>query len=319
MERRRLYLLISRFASMTMIIGLFTYFAIRLPDIWLSSYNLMNLVEQTVSLGLVALGLTVVRATGEIDLAVGSTVSLSTLIPVGMIIAGRPIGLAIVATLLVGVCVGLANGFMRTTMRLPGVIPTLCSQSVIAGLAQIYTWGDMLFGTGPGLRSFVRLGRGRIGSLSIPATVFGVIVILVWFFLTRTKWGRVLYMIGGNPRAAESSGIDVNQYVRISFITCGVLSAASGLMMAARIGAGNPVGGADMLLDGIIAVMVGSTILAQEQEFSAVGSVVGAFFVTIVMSGLQMIGQGYDMQCLLRGILLYLSLGFFSLQRRASE
>lgn len=316
---RKVYLTISRLGSIVMIAGLFLFFAIIMPDIWLTSYNLMNIVEQTVSLGLVALGLTVVRAAGEMDLSVGSMVSLGSMISMGLIMAGRPVVVAILVSLLAGVGVGLVNGFMRTTMRIPGVVPTIGSQSAVAGLAMIYNWGNMVFGVGPNVDAFCTLGRGYIGPISVPALIFLGAGVIVWFALNKTKHGRLLYMIGGNPDASGLSGVQVNRCVVLAYVACGILAALSGVMMAARIGAGNPLAGNDLLLDGIISVMVGSTVLAEEQEFSPIGSIVGAFFVTLVMTGLQIMGKGYHMQCILRGVLLLVALTLFSLQRRAAE
>jgi ribose/xylose/arabinose/galactoside ABC-type transport system permease subunit len=302
-----------------MILGLFIYFSFLMPDIWLTSYTLMNLVEQTVSLGLLALGLTVVCAAGEMDLSVGSMVSLGSMLSMGSIMQGRPIWLAFLIAVLAGTCVGFINGFMRTTMRIPGVVPTIGSQSAVAGLAMIYGWGNMIFGSGPTVNAFCNLGRGYIGPVSIPAIILGISVLVVWFLLKRTRYGRLLYMIGGNPEASRLSGVRVNHYIRLSYVVCAMFAALSGIMMSARIGAGNPLGGVDLLLDGIIAVMVGSTVLAEEQEFNPIGSIVGSFFVTLVITGTQMAGRGYHVQSILRGVLLLVALVLFSMQKRATE
>ena len=319
LANRKVYLTISRLGSVVMMLGLFIYFAILMPDIWLTTYNFMNLIEQTVTLGLLALGLTVVRAAGEMDLSVGSMVSFASMLSMGFVMAGRPIWLAIMVALFAGLCVGFVNGFMRTNLRIPGVIPTIGSQGAVAGLAMIYNWGNMIFGRGPAVDAFCNLGRGYIGPISIPATIFLMFALIVWFLLNKTSYGRLLYMIGGNPEASRLSGVRVNRCVRLSYILCGILAGCSGVMMTARIGAGNPLAGSDLLLDGIIAVMVGSTVLAEEQEFNPIGSIVGAFFVTLVIAGMQMLGQGYHAQCIFRGLLLLVALTLFSLQRRAAE
>lgn len=319
LRSRKLYLLVSRLGSIVMIVGLFIYFAVRMPGIWLTAYNMTNLIEQTVCLGLVALGLTIVRAAGEMDLSVGSVVSLTSMMSMGLIMEERPIWLAISACILVGMAAGLVNGFMRTTLRIPGVIPTIGSSSFIAGLAMIYGWGNMIFGRGQAIDSFCVLGRGNLGPISIPAMILGMATLLAWFLLMRTRYGRLLYMIGGNPEASRLSGVRVGACITLSYVICATFAAISGIMMSARIGAGNPLAGVDLLLDSIIAVMVGSTVLAEEQEFSPLGSLVGALFVTLVMTGMQMDGQGAHLQCLLRGILLLTSLGLFALQRRAAE
>jgi ribose/xylose/arabinose/galactoside ABC-type transport system permease subunit len=319
LAKRRIYLVIGRLATIAMMLGLFTYFAIRMPDMWLTQYNVMTLIEQTACLAIVALGMTVARAAGEMDLSVGSMVSLGTMITVGIIMAGHPIWLAILATVSAGVCLGLANGFMRTTMRIPGVIPTIGSSSAVAGLALIYNWGNMLYGRGPAIETFCQLGRGYIGSISIAGLVTLGMILLTWFLLNSTRFGRLLYMVGGNPDASRLSGVKVENTIRLAYVISGAFAAFAGVMLGSRLGAGNPTAGNDLLLDGIIALMVGSTVLAQEQEFNPIGSVLGAFFISMVITGMQMLGQAYHAQCILRGLLLLVSLALFSLQRRGAE
>ncbi len=319
MRKHRLYLFISRAGSLSIIGGLFLYFSVTMPDIWLTTYNLLNLIEQTVALGLVGLGFTIVRACGEVDLSVGSMTSFASMIVMAMIVAERSILLSIAVALLAGAVVGVSNGLMRTTLRIPGVIPTIGSQSVVAGLAMIVGWGNMIYGRNPTADAFCTIGRGYIGPVSIPAIILGVSAFVVWFLLGRTRYGRLLYMIGSNPDASRLSGVRVNAQIMVAYILCGLFAAFSGVMMAARIGAGNPIGGGDTLLDVIIAVMIGSTVGAEEQEFSALGSLIGAFFVTLVMTGMQMSGGAYHIQCLMRGLLLLSSLTLFSLRKHAAE
>ena len=304
---------------MTMIVALFMYFAITMPTEWLSAYNFRNLIEQTVSLGLVALGLTMVRAAGEMDMSVGAMMSLASMLSMGLVLAGKPVWLSTSITLAVGGVVGLANGFMRTTARIPGVIPTLGSQAVLRGAALLYNNGSALFGVGPGVALLCKLGRGTVGPISIPGSILVGGAALCWWILGRTRYGRLVYMVGGNSRAARLSGVRVNRVVLFAYILCAMYAAAAGVMLSGRLGSGDPFVGNDLLLDSIIAATVGSTVLAEEQEFSPFGSLAGAFFVTLVNTGTQMAGQGYPAQCLLRGVLLFASLALFSLQRRAAE
>lgn len=319
MTSRGFYMRISRLGSIIMFAVLFLYLSIRMPDTWLTMDNFRNLVEQTVSLGMCALGMTIVRAAGENDLAIGSTVSLTSMVSFSIVLAGWPVWLSLLATLGVGAGIGLANGLMRTALRIPGIIPTIGSQHIILGLAMICGWGNMIFGRGPGIDELCRLGQGFIGPISVPATILALVVLVVWFVLDRTKLGRMLYAVGGNPEAARLSGTNVNGIVVVAYVLCGMLASAAGFMMSARIGSGNPFAGADLLLDSIIAVMIGSTVIVDEQEFRAAGSVFGAFFITVVMTGMQSQGQGYHTQCLLRAVLLLVSMGLFSMQKRATE
>lgn len=304
----------SRWGSVGTIVAIFTYFAVTMPSVWLSGYNLINLLEQTVTIGLLAMGMTTVCAAGEMDLSVGSMLSLATVIVMSLAVAGRSVWLAIVITLFIGAVAGAFNGLLKTVARIPGVLPTISSQSIVAGIALVYTNGVAVYGAGPGVDAMCRLGRGIT-----PGIVLVVGAALVSWFLGRTRYGRVIYMTGGNPEAARHSGVFVNRVVLSAYVACGVLAAASGVMLAGRIGSGSPIVGADFLLDAIIAVMIGSTVLTQEQEFTGPGSLVGAFFMTVVNSGMQISGQGYPAQCLLRAILFVVCLTLFSLQKRATE
>ncbi len=319
LSRQKAYLLVSRLGTISMIVMLFAYFAITMPTEWLSLYNLRNLVEQTVSLGLLAVGLTIVRAAGEMDMSVGAMMSLGSMVSMGLVLWGQSVWLPIAITVAVGGLGGLANGLMRAKARLPGVIPTLGSRAVLSGLALLCNGGSALYGVGPGVTTLCELGRGSLGPISIPGSVLLGGVVLCWWLLGRTRYGRLIYMVGGNSEAAKFSGVRVDRVVVIAYTLCGIYAAAAGVMVSGRLGAGNPFVGNDLLLDAIIAVMVGSTVLAQEQEFSPFGSLAGAFFVTFVNSGMQMAGQGYPAQCILRGVLLLGSLALFSLQKRAVE
>jgi len=319
LRSQKLYVWVARTGSLAIIGGLFLYLAIRRPDVWLTSYNLMNLAEQMVCLALITIGLTITVAAGEIDLAVGSQVSLASVISMGLIVAGWPVWLAVLGALLVGVAIGLVHGVLRTVLRVPGLLPTIGTSSAVAGVALVYTWGNMLHGSGPALGAFTMMGRGRIGPFPVTATILAVLSIVFWFMLNKAKFGRVLYMIGGNPDASRLSGVPVKRYIVLAYVVCSICAAISGVLMSARIGAGNPFAGAEMLLDGLIAMNIGKTVFTEEQEPHIVGSLIGAFFMTFAAAGMQMLGKGFHVLCMLRGSLLLVSLALNSMQRRMAE
>ncbi|MEW6228317.1 MAG: ABC transporter permease [Bacillota bacterium] len=315
LKKQRIYTLVSRLGSIGVIVSVFAFFATTMPNVWLSGYNLLNMLEQTVTLGLIVLGMTVIRAVGEMDLSVGAMLTLSSVLSMGLVVnAGMPPLVAIAISLLVGAVAGLLNGFLRTTARIPGVIPTIGSQGILTGAALVYSKGMAIYGSGPDVQAFTRIGRGIA-----PVAVLIAGTILVWWFLARTRYGRLVYMTGGNPEATRFSGARVNRVILSAYVICAVFAAAGGAMLSGRIGSGNPTAGGDFLLDCIIAVMIGSTVLTQEQEFTGLGSLIGALFMTVVNTGMQITKQGYPAQCLLRGILFLVCLFLFSLQRRATE
>ena len=300
-------------------LGAFLYFSIRIPDIWLTSYMLSSIVEQSVSLGLVALGLTIVSAHGEMDMSIGSVVSLGAMLSMMCIASNRPIWTAVLLTVICGAAIGVVNGFMRTKMRIPGMIPTIGMQSAIAGVALMVNNGNMIYGSGEHLKAYTQMGRGYIGAISVPALIFAAIALVVWFVMAETRQGRLFYMIGGNADATALSGVKVNRQILKGYVFCAILGALAGVMASARGGSGNPEAGVDLFLDGLIAVTLGSTLLTDEREYRAVGSIVGALFITMMINGLQLIGQGNHMQCIMRGVLLLLGLVLSSLRSIAAE
>lgn len=311
--------LIEKYGSFLFMIACFAFFSIKIPDVWLTSYMITTAIEQSVSLGFVSLGLTVVMASGETDMSIGSIVSLASMLSMMAIASNKPIWVAVALTIACGAAIGLLNGFMRTTMKLPGLIPTIGTQSAIAGVAMMVNAGNMIYGSGEFLRPYTRIGRGYWGSIPIPAVIFAVGAVAVWFLLAKTRTGRLSYMVGGNPSASLFSGIKVNKQIVKSYVICAILGAIGGIMASARSGSGNPQAGVDLFLDGLIAVTLGSTVLTDEREYRALGSIIGAIFITMMINGFQYLGLGYHMQCIARGLLLLIGLTFSSLRKIVSE
>ncbi|MEG2263876.1 MAG: ABC transporter permease [Acinetobacter sp.] len=319
MSHKKWLSFVAKYGSAILMLGAFLYFAIRIPDIWLTPYMWINVIEQSVSLGFVALGLTVVSANGEMDMSIGSIVSLGSMLSMICIVTNQSIWIAVALTLLCGAAVGVLNGFMRTKMHIPGMIPTIGMQSAIAGVALMLNGGNMIYGSGQFIKNYTQLGRGTIGMVSIPAMIFVAVALMIWFVLAKMKQGRLFYMTGGNASASMLSGIRVNRQVLKGYIICATLGALAGVMAAARSGSGNPEAGVDLFLDGLIAVTLGSTLLTEEREYTAIGSIIGTLFITMMINGLQLTGQGNHVQCIMRGVLLLVGLVLSSLRSIVTE
>ena len=195
MSKKKIIGFVAKYGSAILMLGAFLYFSIRIPDIWLTSYMLSSIVEQSVSLGLVALGLTIVSAHGEMDMSIGSVVSLGAMLSMMCIASNRPIWTAVLLTVICGAAIGVVNGFMRTKMRIPGMIPTIGMQSAIAGVALMVNNGNMIYGSGEHLKAYTQMGRGYIGAISVPALIFAAIALVVWFVMAETRQGRLFYII----------------------------------------------------------------------------------------------------------------------------
>ena len=304
---------LSRFSPLALVIAVFLIFSFLIPDLWLSWYNFSGMLEQAVALGMAALGLTISLVVGEFDMSVGSMVSIGSMVSMMMIAGDKPIIVAVLLTVLIGALGGVVNGFIRTVLRIPGVIPTIGTQSVFAGIALLINSGNMVYGSGKNFTTFTRLGRG----FPIAAIIFLLVAAMVWLFVTKTRNGRAAQMVGGNDVACGLSGIPVNRYIRMGFIICAMLGAVGGIMAAARSGSGNPKAGVDLFLDALIAVNLGSAFVAEEQqEYSVVGTTIGVLFIIMTINGLQLMGKGFHVQCIMRGILLILARALFASKGR---
>jgi len=308
---------LSRFSPLALVIAVFLLFSFLIPDLWLSWYNFSGMLEQAVALGMAALGLTISLVVGEFDMSVGSMVSIGSMVSMMMIAGDKPIIVAVLLTVLIGALGGVVNGFIRTVLRIPGVIPTIGTQSVFAGIALLINSGNMVYGSGKNFTTFTRLGRGYVIGFPIAAIIFLLVAAMVWFFVTKTRNGRAAQMVGGNDVACGLSGIPVNRYIRMGFIICAMLGAVGGIMAAARSGSGNPKAGVDLFLDALIAVNLGSAFVAEEQqEYSVVGTTIGVLFIIMTINGLQLMGKGFHVQCIMRGILLILARALFASKGR---
>lgn len=308
---------LSRFSPLALVIAVFLVFSVLIPDLWLNWYNFSGMLEQSVALGMAALGLTVSLIVGEFDMSVGSMVSIGSMVSMMIIAGDRPLTAAVLLTILVGAAGGAVNGLIRTVLKIPGVIPTIGTQSIFAGIALLINSGNMVYGSGKSFQPFTRLGRGYVMGVPVAAVVFLMVIGCVWFLVAKTRNGRAAQMVGGNDAACGLSGIRVNRYIRMGFIVCAVLGAAGGIMAAARSGSGNPKAGADLFLDALIAVNLGSAFVAEEeQEYSIVGTTIGVLFIIMTINGLQLMGKGFHVQCIMRGVLLILARTLFASKGR---
>ena len=227
--------------------------------------------------GILACGMTLVIISGGIDLAVGSVVGLTAVCFSRMTIwMGLPPALTILISLLIGACTGLVSGFLVAYPRLQPFIATLAMMVFARGMAKTMS-GGVKVGTAlqnpDGTFEYVdvpavfRSIDSRIfgDNLSVVTLIFVVVALLSAFLLTRHKWGRELYAIGGNEEAARLSGLPVARSKMLAYVYCGVLAAIAGICQAAQEQQGDPEAGAGYELAAIAIVVVGGTSLVGGQ------------------------------------------------------
>jgi ribose transport system permease protein len=259
---------------------------------------------------IMAVGMTFVIVCAEIDLSVGSHVSFAAMVVAMLLYNGVPGWVAAPAVLLLGAGVGSVNGLIVTKLRIPSFLVTLGMLSVLRGLALSFT-GSMPVPIVD--RGFVAVMAG--GTLfGIPAPIWWTLVtVIVGFYLLHLSvFGRRALATGGNTIAARFSGINTD-LVRIgAFALCGVIASLAGLVLAARSAAGNPILGQGLELDVIAAVIIGGTSLFGGRGY-ILGSVVGAIFIGILGFGLIVMGLSTSIQEVVKGLII---IGAVSLNRR---
>ena len=221
--------------------------------------NITNVFRQMSMVGLSAVGMTFVIISGGIDLSIGSTIALSGILLAKL--SGSSVLLAIVVPLLVGAVIGLVNAFIITRLRVVPFIATLAVQMAVRGVAYVITdMQSVPVSDEKGIFTFI--GRGYVLGIPFPVLVFAVVAIVAAVISTRTGYGRSTFAIGGNENAARMMGIRVERSKMISFTTTSVLSALAGIILSARLGAGQPLGGQGWEMDAIAGVAIGGTLLS---------------------------------------------------------
>jgi ribose transport system permease protein len=267
---------------------------------FLDSRNLINLARQISLYAIIASGMTFVILTGGIDLSVGSVVAVTGTFIAGFIKGGIPVWLAIVMGIGIGILFGLFNGLIIANTRIPAIIVTLAAMSIGRGTALLYSNGYPISGLPNG---FKEIGRGYIGPLPIPIYVMVVIFILAYITLNKTKFGRHVYALGGNEETVRLSGISVRKLKMKVYVISGLMASISGLLLASRLGSGQPLAGDGWELDAIAAVVVGGTDIAGGRG-TIIGTIIGAFIIGVLNNGLNLLNVSPYLQLVVKGFVI---------------
>lgn len=249
-------------------------------EAFLTPENILNVLRQNSMLGIVALGMTFVIVMGGVDLSVGS------LLAVGGIVAAKltPEGSAVAVLAAVGATtlLGLVNGLVIVKARIQPFIATLAMMIAARGVALAWT-GDSSVKADRLATGFKALGRGMIGPLPVPVVILFVAFGLGWVVLRHTRFGRHVYAVGDNDEAARLMGLDVERVQMGVYALSGALAGFAGVLLASRLGAGQPVAGTGWELDAIAAVVVGGTLLTGGQG-GASSTLVGVLLLGVIFN-----------------------------------
>ncbi|MFF7652897.1 ABC transporter permease [Streptomyces sp. NPDC007983] len=298
------------------LIGMCVVFFIATPY-FLTQSNLLNIVDQTAVLGLLALGMTAVIVMGGIDLSVGAVLALATMV-VGWLShdQGWPLWLSAVAAIgVAGVC-GLANGLGITYTRLPPFIATLAMMSIARGLANVITDGQQIVGFPDW---FDNLSTTRyLGIFTACTAVLAALYVAGWAYMRYRSGGRALYAIGGSAEVARLAGIAVKKRTVLVYTVTGLLAGLAGVFLTMRLDSSQPSAGTGYELDTIAAVVIGGASLS-----GGVGSVTGTLFgvliIGVLRNGLNLLGVSPFIQQIVIGLVIALAVMLDVLRRREAR
>jgi len=274
--------------------------------------NGLNIAQAVSINAVIASGMTVVILTAGIDLSVGSIVAASGVATVLLLNGGVPTVIAALVAILVGALIGLINGAIIAYLALPAFIVTLGALTYTRGIAYSMHGGPVQIAGESGIES---IGNGSIGGIPMPVFIMIFVYWFFWFLLERTKFGRHVYAVGGNPQAARLSGINVKKVLMSVYVISGVTAGLAGLMFASRVRSGQVTAGVGYELDAITAVILGGTSLFGGRG-RIFGTLIGALLIGVLSNGLVLLGVPIYTQLMIKGGVIILAVAIDTLRSK---
>lgn len=310
-----------QYGTILTIVVLIVVFAAVNPA-FLQSGNIINILRSISIVTIIAVGLTISLAVNGFDLSVGSVATLSNAIVISMFVwfSQNPL-IAILSALAASIIVGLLNAWMIVKMKIPDMLMTLAMMFIIQGLAQTYTKGatiseNMVLPDGTFSTGTIPAFFSKIGQVPYIILIMAAIVLFAHVFMTYTKHGRLMYIIGGNKEAARLSGIHVNKYKIAAYLLSALFAAIGGIVLASRVMTAEINAGAPYLMDGVAAAFIGFSVMGVGKP-NAFGTFIGAVLIGILQNGLVMMSVPYYAMDIVKGSVLALALALTYYKQRS--
>ena len=297
-------------ALLVVLLALGTFFAIR-SEFLLRPNNLVNVVTNVAVLGIIAAPATMLLIAGQVDLSVASCAVF-----VGMVMANvapTSLTLAIFAAIGAGLLVGIINAVGVVVFRVNSIITTLATLAAFRGAAKLVSGGQTLI-----LDGFGALGTNRILSVPLSAYMFALVALLYYLVLRFTRFGKHIYAMGGDDRAARLAGIKVSRNIVVGFLLSAVSAILAGLILVSQLGASSPIAAQGLELQVITAVILGGASLSGGRG-SMMGTIVAVFIIGLLDNGLNLLSVQSFWQEIILGALLLSAVAFDQFRIRVSQ
>ena len=259
---------------------------------FLSIENIRNILEIAPELGILVTGVTLLMISGEFDLSVGSVFALCPIINIMLINCGWNVYLSAIFALLASCGIGALNAIVTLKLRIPSFVATLGAMMVWRGIVLLITSG-WPFPFVERAAPFEKILVGKVSIIRFSLIWYGLIVLVFWIILERSRFGNWMFSVGGNPKAARALGVNPDMVKAVNFVITSFLAGLSGLIQADRLEAFLPSAGVGLELDAIAASVIGGASLAGGVG-TVIGSVTGTFLIRSIDNGLVLAGApGY--------------------------
>lgn len=299
----RLGLRLLRVGPLLILLGLVVIMSVLSP-FFLTTRNLGNVMAATAAIAVLSLGQLLVILTRGIDLSVGSTLALASVVG-ALVFTNIDSGLVVILAMLgTGLLIGTINGVVYVKGRLPHpFVITLAMLSIARGLALFLSGGQPIRGM-PDIVNAI--GGGSIGWFPVSAILVLAIAVLVYVLTTRIVWGRWIYSVGGNPDAARRTGIPVNKVLISVYVLSGLAAGIAGIITAGRLNAGSPTFGDLAELDSIAAVVIGGASFLGGRG-NVLNALVGALMIGVIRNGMNLLGVDAFFQLIVIGVVIVIA------------
>lgn len=290
--------------SLIALVGLVIVFSIISSD-FRSVNNILALLKQASVNGLIAFGMTGIILTGGIDLSVGSTLALTSMLCAAMVRGGVPPVAAMLAVLILGAVFGGLSGTLITKGRLQPFIATLITMTVFRGLTMIFSGGMPIsnLGSDPFLTG---IGKGSLLFIPVPIWIMLITFALFFFVLNKTTFGRRVYATGSNEKAAKLAGVNINKTKILVYVVSGITATLAGLILLSRLGSAQPTIGTGYEMDAIAAVVLGGTSMSGGRG-KIYGTLVGVIIIAVLNNGLNIMNISSYYQDVVKGLVILLA------------
>lgn len=285
--------------------------------------NILNIFRNVALAGVISFGMTMTIIGGEIDLSVGASIALSSVLTAtiagalaeaGIMPLESAVIIGMICALLVGMTIGLINGFIRTRYGIPSFIITLAMLNVIYGSSALISKGFPVT-TLPDWYNWIGAGR-LFGFFPVPAVWLLIVFAIVSVIMELTRFGREVYAVGGNPESARLSGINVTKVKILVLVAVQVLAAFSGIILSAQVMSGSSTFGRGYELDVIAAVIIGGASL-NGGIGKVWGTMIGIVFLGVINNGMTLFGVGDFEKYIVRGLLILFAVLLNTIQVRS--